>query len=1213
MANRMKRIPGYLFNRWTMALLGLVALALLIWFAGPLIAIAEYRPLESEAMRWTLIILVFVFYAGRQAWRIIKAKKLNTRLLEGLLHHPPASPKPDNEAGAEEVATLRKRFEEAVAMLKQGNVPDRAGKSLSGFFVRRQYVYELPWYVFIGPPGSGKTTALVNSGLRFPFAERFGQEAVRGIGGTRNCDWWFTDEAVLLDTAGRYTTHESNKEADSAAWTGFLQLLKKYRPRRPINGAIVTISMADLMQQTRAQQEAQAAAIRSRIQELQTAFGMRFPIYVLVTKADLLAGFMEFFGEFGREERNQVWGATFTSGEQPDAAPVAGFHAEFSALVRRLEDQLIDHLQRERDPQRRALIYVFPQQFSSLGKILGDFMNQVFSPSRFEQQPLLRGFYFTSGTQEGNPIDRMLGAMARSMHLERKLLAPNRPSGKSFFLTRLLRDVVIAEAGLAGTDPRWERRHAWLQRGGFAALGLVTLGAIIAWSVSYSSNKTYLAGVAAAIPPILERVEDLPVLQNLDIASLLPVLDSVRNLGGTYNDAGEAATSMGFGLNQSDKIVAAARNTHQRLLRDALLPQLVLRIERLLSRSGRAHPDLLYETLKAYLMLHQPEHFDPIALKAFIAEDWEISLPREVTVEQRSRLESHLDDLLAQGPVPSPIPPNEQLIANVRHTVSQIPLAQRSYHRLKQLGAGADLPEFTIARAVGVSAPLVFSRISGQPLTRGVPGLFSYDGYHNAFSSSAQEITRQLAREEIWVLGVRERERRSGPDASGIVQLLDGTEQARLLDEVRRLYLEDYARTWEAFIGDIGLRRAGSLQESIRSARLLSAADSPLAALMRAIVREVTLIDVEDADKSLADKAADKARSARDELKILLGRTDSQASPAASGTAPERIVDDRFRELRSMVRPPAPGQTAPIDAIAPQINELYVLLTATDAAIQGGSKPPQSDVPAKIKAEAGRMPNPVRTMLATLASGGIAQALGETRNNLNQALRTVIGDFCGKAIHGRYPFAKNSARDVTQDDFSRLFSPGGLLDDFFQKNLAQYVDTSSRSWSFRRTDDGGTIHAPAALQEFRRAQVIRDTFFRDGGRAPGMRLVFKPIEMDASITQFILDVDGQLVKYSHGPQVPVELQWPGPRGSSQVRLQVSPASTSGASGQVFEGPWALFRMLDGVRIDPTSQPEKFVVTFDTGGRRARFEVTTSSVQNPFRLNELERFRCPEHL
>jgi type VI secretion system protein ImpL len=209
--------------------------------------------------------------------------------------------------------------------------------------------------MFIGAPGSGKTTALINSGLHFPLAERFGHEAIAGVGGTRNCDWWFTDQAVLLDTAGRYTTQESDREADSAAWQGFLKLLSKFRPRRPINGALVTMSVADLLQQSPAEMETHAKALRTRIQELHEGLNVRFPIYVLVSKTDLLPGFMEFFAECGREEREQVWGTTFPLvGKEGNV--LTELNERFAALEKRINDRLVDRLQHERDPQKRALL-----------------------------------------------------------------------------------------------------------------------------------------------------------------------------------------------------------------------------------------------------------------------------------------------------------------------------------------------------------------------------------------------------------------------------------------------------------------------------------------------------------------------------------------------------------------------------------------------------------------------------------------------------------------------------------------------------------------------------------------------------------------------------------------------------------------------------------------------------------------------------------------
>ncbi|MBC7944271.1 MAG: type VI secretion system membrane subunit TssM [Burkholderiales bacterium] len=1200
----MKKLFGLIFNRWTMAALGLTAIALLIWFIGPMIAVAEYRPLEPVLHRQILIGAVVLIYLGKLLWKLFKSKQSNARLMDGLLKQAPAQAAREESAGSHEVATLHQRFEEAVQVLKQAKL---GGKKSSfgrlGGLLRRQYLYELPWYVFIGAPGSGKTTALIYSGLQFPLAERFGQKKIQGIGGTRNCDWWFSDEAVLLDTAGRYTTQESDAEVDKTAWTGFLQLLKKHRPRRPINGVLVTVSVADLLQQNASQREAHASALRKRIQELHEQLGIRFPVYALVSKADLLAGFMEFFGEYGKEERAQVWGVSFPLSENKDApASLGSLRDELSALEQRLNERLIDRLQQERDPQKRALIYTFPQQFAAIREPLADFLDQVFSPSRFEEKPLLRGVYFTSGTQEGSPIDRILAGLGRALRLDRKVLPSNRPTGKSFFLTRLLRDVIFQEAGLAGTNLRWERRRAALQWSALALAGIITATAAAAWWLSYTRNKAYITSVQANVNDISKQVEAVRVTGDADVVKLLPILKSVRDLSDAPHGP-DAPWDMGLGLYQGDKLEAASDHAYRRMLNDSFLPRLAARVEQLLRSGGQQNPELLYEALKAYIMLHDVERFDASALKAFITTDWESNLPREVTLEQRAELGSHLNALLDAGAVASPVPADSRLIASVRDSVSRTPIAQRVYNRLKQQNLGADLEDFTIAEAAGPSAPLVFTRASGKPLTEGVPGLFTHDGYYKAFRDESERVAKQLADEESWVLGLPDKDRG---------RFLDPRAQASLIEQVRRLYLEDYARIWEAFINDIKLVRGGNLQHSIQLARILSAPDSPLPLLLRGIVKEVTLVQVDQADKGLLDKGKDIVAEKRKDLENLFGKKEPARASRGAALGPEAMVDNRFESLRRMVRA-APGQPAPIDATINLLNELYTVLTATELAVKGGNVPPQSDVTTKIKAEAGRMPEPVRSMLSTLSTGGSSQALSATRANISQSLNMSVGDFCNKAISGRYPFNKSSERDVTQDDFARLFAPGGLLDEFFQKNLAQFVDTSTRPWSFRRVGDvsmGGTSNT---LLQFQLAQTIRDVFFRGGGKAASMRLEFKPMEMDASITHFVLDIDGQLIKYSHGPQVPTPVQWPGPRGNTQVRLQLSPPSAGGTSGQMTEGPWALFRMFDRAKIDATGQPEKFFITFNVDGRKARFEVVTSSVQNPFRLRELDQFQCPGRL
>ncbi|MFM8332861.1 MAG: type VI secretion protein IcmF/TssM N-terminal domain-containing protein, partial [Candidatus Methylumidiphilus sp.] len=237
-----------LTNIWVVQGLGLLVLALLLWFAGPLVAIADAAPLESAGARGLAIALLFALWLGYRLWARFRATRKDQQLLGDLVG---GGGSPEQAASADELATLSRGFDEALKVLQASRAQAKGGAPC---------LYELPWYMIIGAPGSGKTTALVNSGLKFPLAGPTGKASVKGVGGTRNCDWWFADEAVLLDTAGRYTTQDSHQAVDAAAWQGFLQLLKKYRPQRPLNGALVALSLSDLLRQTEEERALHAAA-----------------------------------------------------------------------------------------------------------------------------------------------------------------------------------------------------------------------------------------------------------------------------------------------------------------------------------------------------------------------------------------------------------------------------------------------------------------------------------------------------------------------------------------------------------------------------------------------------------------------------------------------------------------------------------------------------------------------------------------------------------------------------------------------------------------------------------------------------------------------------------------------------------------------------------------------------------------------------------------
>ncbi len=305
------------FLRVPLIILGLICFSVAIWIGGPMTGITWFATIW---LRVLIIGLVLGIFFGVWLRRYLRRRRAARAIEEQLV---PVVPEGDGKVLAE-------RMTAALATLK---------KSSGG-----TYLYDLPWYVIIGPPGAGKTTALTNSGIEFPLAGA-GDGVVEGFGGTRYCDWWFAEDAILIDTAGRYTTQDSDQVADKASWTSFLDLLKRSRPKQPINGVILAFSVEDMMVAGEGAIAAHAETVRKRLAEVHETLKIDFPVYVLFTKADLISGFREYFSSFSMARRKGVWGVTFQTRDRKalmhEAVP-----AEFDKLVARLSDEVIDRSER---------------------------------------------------------------------------------------------------------------------------------------------------------------------------------------------------------------------------------------------------------------------------------------------------------------------------------------------------------------------------------------------------------------------------------------------------------------------------------------------------------------------------------------------------------------------------------------------------------------------------------------------------------------------------------------------------------------------------------------------------------------------------------------------------------------------------------------------------------------------------------------------------
>ena len=1147
-----------LLKRIITLLPGFLLIAAVIWLAGPYLVISGSRPLESESSRLTAIILVVLAWLAWVVFERWQARRASGQLASAVIDQAAAEPLPSGD-----VVKLRESFEQAVATLGSRH----KGRTL----------YDLPWYVFIGPPGSGKTTALLNSGLHFSLDASGGQARLKGVGGTRNCDWWFTDEAVFLDTAGRFTTQDSDASADSAGWREFLALLTKYRKRRPINGVILTISVKDLLTQGEHAREQQIEAARYRLRELGRELQIELPVYVMVTMCDLIAGFTEYFDDQVQEGRAQVWGVTFPYDKTVSGQATRTFPSEFEALVTRLNERLFARLEDETDARRRARIFAFPQQVASLRDSLSQYITDLFATKSDDHRILLRGVYLTSGTQEGTPIDRLLGAIGRGFRVAPEAVAPG-GRGKAYFVERLLTQVLINESGLAGVNRQLELRKAGAQLATYAGLVILTVVGVMVLSVSYRRNAEYLAGMEREVG----RLRSVPPARSVtSVQGLLPRLDAIRAVvtaADKYNDS--VPWGMRWGLYQGRAMANAARDAYLLELDASLLDFVAARLQQRLVQYG-GEPEKLYEYLKAYLMLGQPEHMNEKHLQYLVNLEW--SPANGVPHAIGTSLTQHFQALLDSDERLRPVPINAALVSQACNTVRRASMGRIMYSWLRQTYASNDSQGVRLDVAGGVATTQVIARKSGASLSQPLPSLFSRSAFEKITGSDLPELVEEFSKDN-WVCD-------GGSDVG---------DRARLQNEVTNIYQQDYIAAWDAVVNDLVIVTPSTVDGMADLLGVLGGPTSPLKNLLDVITENTRLTQPAKAEAPADTGILAKGKSYADRVTTMFKQSGPEAPPPST---PGALVTAHFKDLHRLVEG-EPGKT-PLEMSLNRLREVEQQLRGFGAAygqksIEAAQGDPQlRNLFMQIGRESETLPTPVREMIEQIGTRAQTTVTTASVDALGAAYKQEVLAPCERLIAGRYPFS-SSTREIPLTEFTELFGPKGVFDRFFTERLESRVDTSTRPWSWKP----GTVPPyPGMLGRFEDARAIRDAFF--GGGQLSLRFGVIIAAVDADTTQFAMEIDGQKFDDRKGGAAPGT--WPGQNaGSASASFN---DRTGIASGPRFEGPWALFRFIDAgqPRIDSDTR-----TTLTFRGRReheAQIVIDAVSLDNPFAKREWQRFGC----
>jgi type VI secretion system protein ImpL len=1168
MRNFFKKVTTTLRKTWVWTLLLVLLIALMVWFIGPLLAVDDYRfwaPQTSRLLTISALSLIWglsmVFVSSRGA-RTTPA---------------PGEEKPgatSNQTRFDDRETeLQVRFDDALQVVKNSSLygaqDDRARK-------------QLPWYLVLGAEGSGKTSLLDFSGINFPLNQT-GRKLSREQKGTEHCAWYFADKAVIIDSPGRYC-QSGEASLEGRDWSVLLKRLRQRRRTQPLNGVLVTLPHNLLVKSAEKELIAYATQMRQRLSELHRTLRVELPVYLVISKADGIDGFDEFFEQMSLEDSQQVFGATFDA--QQRGSDVEVVRKEFEAVLQRLNDQLLVRMENARDAQRRAKILAFPHFLSQICGQLCLFIDAAFTGNRYQRASLLRGFYLVrSPNQQEQAVNPGSEQDPASTSATIALF-----EGRPRFVHDLLNKVIFPEAGLAGIDKNERRRIHWGQRALYGVAASLVAVFIGLWTLSYLANHERLEQVRELASKLKEQNNQLQPQD--DALAILSPLNTRFAATQVFPARRDVAWLERSGMYQGEPTNAALDQAYQRELNRLMLPRVARMLEGQI-RANLKNRDQLLSSLRAYLMLNLSERRDTPWLKGWMAADW--SQRYTGNTKAQTGLNEHFERLLEQ---PFVYPVNQALITQAREALRSESLANVVY---RMLGENTrHLPEYRLAQNLGSGG----IALAGTDYK--IPGFYTRQGYEQYFLVQGTDTVTEILRDN-WVLG-------EGANLSGM-------DLRRLIVEVEQLYFRDYANHWSDALGQVSLQPFEGARQAADQMGSLTAANSALVQLLTqvrdntrlALPTESDAEAAESDDKSAAGTLSGKAAAVAAQAKgaLLKGLPDTARKTLERRFEPlHRLLDDKSGPAADLL----PAMQA-LNELQPQMAGLGRSGQGEQAAYElakvrmGG----QRDALSNLRNAATRLPQPLGNWFNGLAEDSWTYVLDQSYQYLNQRYKNDVYSFYGQAIDKRYPFNAHSSSDVEISDFREFFKAQGVAELFFETYLRPFVSGEPGNYRLRSIDGHSLPMSRNTLDQMAKVHVIRKAFFAQSPTEPQVQFKLEPYTLDASVSRAEFTFGNQVMEYRHGPIVPMAFTWPTDAEDGRASLVLEKIIGRAIGIEKNTGAWSLFRLFDLMQTEYLTGREVMVMKADVGGLQANYLLRSQRTPNPFDLGPVRSFRMPVQL
>ncbi|EPL05516.1 type VI secretion system membrane subunit TssM [Pseudomonas sp. CF161] len=1195
-----------------LALLLILVLALTgIWWLGPQWSWGEHQPLAGLAARVlaTLVLLVLPLLV----W--VSRLRQRNRTLEADSHQEQAL---QLDPCLRYVQAQERDLDNSLSILQA---------NLKG----RNALYQLPWYLVLGQENAGKTSFVNRSSQSFSLtgevkasSRRMQEDPDR----LYRIDWWIGDQGVLIDPPGELISQprmaapadsdQPCEEGDQQAaaqpaagsvlpedihprlWDGFVAWLGRNRSRRPLNGVVLIVSLVTLLNQQPSDRKALASLLRARLVELSRQLGTRPPLYVVLSKFDLLEGFEPLFARLPKSVREDIFGFTFTldSLHSYDAW-LDELGARYDEFLKRLNEQVFDALADVSELAQREALYSLVRQLTGMRPLLLEFLSDILGSDRYMTPALPRGVFLSSVYQQGVLTNAFVASASQNYDIREPV--PNmHPSGRAmvYFAQQLFQRVIYPESGLAGDNPRVlaDKKRALALRFGVASLGCSVL--IGAWYHYYSVNRDKAMNVLERSRAYSTHTID----GKLDPTgrNLLQPLDQISNAVAVYGDYRDAWPVLAdLGLYQGRKIGPKVDQAYLTLLSQRFLPALASGVMEQLDGPA-VDGDGQLAALRVYRMIEDRANRRSPVVERWMGEQWVRAFPGEDQVQRA--LMRHLD--YAMKYADTRLPQYQERVSVVQRELRQIPLPQRVYMTMRRQAGETLRAPLDLRNEIGPAFDVVYKPDTvgrgkkGQATADGrIDALLTAKGYRSYFAPHSEDLT-ELAMIDQWALG----ERRN-------IDYSDADKRA-LADRIRAIYSRDYIDTWQQNLNQLEVRDFQDIAEAVN---VLASVTSPAAPLRRLVetVRDNSELGARALSAVASDKEAVSGQAMAMADKLAGDTTQAEATPII-GIARAFAPMSQLLEAKGE-RPSYLDETMQaIGSVQDKVRTVHDGPDRGKAALavvleRFGLKGP--DPISNLQRIAAGLPEPLNRQVGKLADESSRVILVEALRELERRWETDVYRFYRERLASRYPFSPASREEVALDDFTAFFGPQGRLQQFREKYLNLFIEDNLEALYSERL--GGYLVRTDVLTQLEAAEKIRDAFFNNRGTL-GVQFYVEPLGMAPNKRSSSFSVEGQLVTYNHGPTTSTALIWPNTLApSNESRMTLVNAGGS-SSGLVYRGPWSLYRLLSQARLHgATSTSVDISFAAPDGG--VRYRISTEKANNPFSQPLFKGFSLPQTL